>query len=677
MQNKVYWDRLFSNWLKDCKVAFFLIGLLMLFRTAMVIIFQDQRAPEGEILDYVLFFLRALRFDLRISLIIILPTFCLSFFIINNFFEKKLDILRMIIGKLMIIVTLLLGIGDIGFFGEYHEQYNQRVYGLFQDDLKAILETVWNSYPIVWIGIGIILLCVFSLKLFSKWMKKDNNNKNKWSLSCSLGWKLLLVLVITPLYVIGLRGGSILSRPLQREDTSITRDYFLNKLVVDPYFALYYMQSDQNHLNRATGLEMFLKDKSIKDALTLLFPQKEDGKQIDDWIKKTVTEEKISRKPKHIFLIVLESQDSWPLMDEFKWLELAPNLTEMASKGIHVKSFISAGCNTQMSLNAIITGLPDANVFTNFQPSAQKPYSTAFAKPFKDLGYKVNFFYGGHLSWQRMGELARNQGFDNTYGQEHMPLTAKSHSWGVYDEILFDYVLKEIDPEVPSVNLIMTTSNHSPYSINLKSKGCPHVMNPEKYQGLENSFTKPHIIGHLWYNDFCVGQFVKKAEFKFDPVLFVITGDHTSRRFFSSRPSLYESKSVPLIFYGTSNMLKELEIPERMAGSHLDIVPTLIESIAHKGFDYYSIGKNLLDTKNMAIGLGAGIAITPDAIWTVGNKQSLEELPWNKKNLGKVNIEDLNNLYNAFHGIGWWKIMKGNVLPTSVSGSEKAKNKFF
>ncbi len=671
MKNTFYWHRLFLNWRKDSKVVIFIVGLLMIFRIIMLIVFHDQRGPDLTSSDYLLFFFRSLRFDLRIALLMVLPTVFLGFLIFNEAWERKLDFLRATIGRIMIVVTLWLCAGNLGFFWEYHDQYNQWIYGLFHDDLKAIMLTVWKTYPVIWIAIGIVVMSILCLKLFSLWLSKVKilDMKNS-KLSLGWGWKLLMVLIITSLYIVGLRG-SMMSRPLQRDDIGVTRDHFLNKLVANPYFSLYYTHSDHKHLNRAVGIEVFLKNQSIEDALMLLYPYRNnESKKIDDWIKKKINTNGVKIKPKHIFLIILESQDNWPMMEKFEWLDLAPNLKKLASQGLYVKSFVSAGCNTQASLSAIITGLPDANVFTNFQSSSQSQYTTAFAKPFKDLGYQVNLFYGGHLAWQRLGELAINQGFDHVYGQEHMPLTSKSHSWGVFDEELFDYVLKTVDSNVPSVNLIMTTTNHSPYPVNLKAKGCPQIVCPKKYRDLENSFTKPQIIGHLWYNDYCIGGFVKEAEKLFDPALFAITGDHTSRRFFSSRPSLYESKSVPLILYGTSKMFGEIEVPERMAGSHLDILPTIIESIAPKGFEYYALGKNLFDFNGQQMGLGAGVVITPDVICPIDRMHDFEELPWNKEDLGKIDVEHLGNLYNAFHGVGWWKIMKGSEVggvTTSVS----------
>lgn len=648
-----------QNWQRDAKVVIFLIGLMMVFRFSMVIIFHDQRAENGLALDYLLFFFGGLLFDLRIILMVALPTFILAFFAWGDLLSRWLGWLRICMGSIAILVTILLYVGDIGFFAEYHDQYNHWVYGLFHDDLGAIIETIWKTYPVVWIGLGTIVLCVLSLIFFYRWMHLGEfSTRFIDKAPVSWFWKLSIIVFLILIYAVGLRG-SIHSRPLQYEDTGVTADYFLNKLVANPYFALYYTRSEHRHLSRAAGLERFLKDRSIRDALRLIYPEKEiDSNSIDDWIEGTVGTQSSKILPKHIFLIVLESQDSWPLLDEYEWLGLAPNLREFAEKGVHVKSFLSAGSTTRTTLDSIITGFPDAHVFTNFQPSSQKRYSTAFATPFQKLGYQVNLFYGGHLSWQRLGELARNQGFDNTYGREHLPLTAKGDSWGVFDEILFDYILQKVDPSVPSVNLIMTTSNHSPYPVDLKSKGCPHVLCPENYGKLDESITKTQILGHLWYNDYCVGGFVREAEKRFAPALFAITGDHTSRRFFSSRPSLYEYKSVPLILYGPE-VLFGLSIPDRMAGAHMDIVPTIIEWIAPEGFKYLSLGRNLFDPNSRQIGLGANTVITPDIIWTIDGKRPMEGMPWNE-GFEAVDSQYFDDLYNAVHGVGWWRIMKGS-----------------
>src|SRR5207248_653986 len=80
----------------------------------------------------------------------------------------------------------------------------------------------------------------------------------------------------------------------------------------------------------------------------------------------------------------------------------------------------SAGLSTIESLGVIITGLPFARAFVNFQPLVRKGLPTAAAAIFKQLGYKPRFFYGGYLSWQRIGEFCREQGFEDVYGGDQM-----------------------------------------------------------------------------------------------------------------------------------------------------------------------------------------------------------------------------------------------------------------
>lgn len=631
------WHRFFANWQNDVKAAAYLVALMLVFRFVMVMAFREQ-SDGASVLEYLLFTIRSGQFDARIALMFVLPTFLAGLLAWGPVLSSYLDKLRFFMCSIAIIATILLYVGNFGFFWEYHDQYNHWVYGLFHDDFTAILETIWKTYPVIWISLGSIALCYGALWLFKRWMAMppiSTSFMDKFRPA-----KIIIPLVIFVLFAIGIRG-SIQSRPLQRDDIAVTTDQFLNKLVANPFFALYYTHSDQKHLNRSAGLSFYLKDKSIHDALSLIYPNSPSSNNLDDYFLQKVTSRQTKVKPRHIFIIVLEGQDNWPFLDPYEDLQIVPNMRQMGQDGIHIQSFISSGKSTSGTLNAILTGLPDAHVFTNFQPNSQSLYSTALAKPFKELGYHVNLFYGGHLSWQRLGELAANQGFDNTYGREHMSILAKGDSWGVFDEELFDYIVKTLDPEIPSFNLIMTTSNHSPYPVDLESKNCPHVIAPEQIPGLEKSITDPHILGHQWYNDYCVGNFVKQIQKRFEPALFAITGDHTSRRFYSSRPTLYEHKSVPLILYGPQ-VIKDLKPPQKIAGSHIDIAPTLLEYFAPEGFSYHSMGDNLLDPDSRHIGLGAGVVITPgNKIWEASEK---------------------DDVYNAFHAIGWWRIMQGNDL---------------
>ena len=74
--------------------------------------------------------------------------------------------------------------------------------------------------------------------------------------------------------------------------------------------------------------------------------------------------------------------------------------------------------------------------------------------------------------------------------------------------------------------------------------------------------------------------------------VFTFTGDHFGRKFINHKPNLYEKSSVPFIMYG-KNIPKEIsEVP----GSHIDIMPTLIEMVAPKDFKYFTSLRDLILT---------------------------------------------------------------------------------
>src|SRR5205814_2311392 len=124
----------------------------------------------------------------------------------------------------------------------------------------------------------------------------------------------------------------------------------------------------------------------------------------------------------------------------------------------------------------------------------------------------------------------------------------------------------------------------------------------------------PHqlrVLGHLWYSDKCVGDFVAEGERQLERPLFAITGDHYSRKqYVSARPthSLYESLAVPLVIYGPK-ALEQTQRPTAIAGSHLDIVPTLIDLAAPKVFEYHAFGRDLFDQSQPQAGYGCNAVV--------------------------------------------------------------------
>jgi phosphoglycerol transferase MdoB-like AlkP superfamily enzyme len=365
----------------------------------------------------------------------------------------------------------------------------------------------------------------------------------------------------------------------------------------------------------------------------------------------------------------MESYDAWSMEPEYAGLHLTDRLNALGREGLHVRGFISSGIGTIQSLGVFITGLPFARVLVNYKPAVRKGVPTAAAGIFKRLGYRPQFFYGGFLSWQRVGQFCHEQGFEEIYGGDQMTQSSRSNEWGVDDEDLFRFVLKHTGPE-PTFNLIMSTSYHPPYSVDVEKKGFdPNVVKANPMcAGLSQHQLR--VLGHLWYSDKCVGDFVSQGERELERPVFAITGDHYSRKqYVSARPThtLFEELAVPLIIYG-HKALEKVQPPEALAGSHLDVLPTLINLAAPSGFVYHAFGHDLLDKSQPQVGFGTNTVIGPDFILKINEPAHVEDL--HGQPATNVDGEGLSLRYRQLHALGWWRAMRGNRWPAPRAPAE-------
>jgi phosphoglycerol transferase MdoB-like AlkP superfamily enzyme len=328
-------------------------------------------------------------------------------------------------------------------------------------------------------------------------------------------------------------------------------------------------------------------------------------------------------------------------------------------EGISVRHFLPAGVGTIQSLGTLITGLPYTKQDIS---SSVKAFPTSLALQFKRLGFKTNLFYGGDAAWLNLKRFSINQGFDEIYSADQMADKTLVNAWGVQDEYLFDFIFNKIDNSHPTFNFIMTTSYHPPYSVDVYKKGFHLQSIPQDLASIaDKNVVDLKALGHLWYADQCLGTFVRRAESRFDNALFVITGDHSSRRFISARPTYFEKSAVPFVMYGKT-VLSTVKLPRDISGSHLDIGPTLIELSAPRGFRYYAVGTSLLNGDHSHIGIGWHRVIGRDFLLDLSSPAKLYPLPDIHVPDGKPDIGEMNLLFNRVYSIGWWRVVRGSRL---------------
>jgi phosphoglycerol transferase MdoB-like AlkP superfamily enzyme len=252
----------------------------------------------------------------------------------------------------------------------------------------------------------------------------------------------------------------------------------------------------------------------------------------------------------------------------------------------------------------------------------------------------------------------------------------RTNEWGVPDADLYRFVAENLSDDRPTFDLVLTTSNHPPYDVDVWAEGWPVREIPAGMEvGFEASGIPLREIGHHGYADREMGRFVREISARSPTSLFAVTGDHFSRRFPGAHPSLWERTAVPLLLYGKS-ALRGRSLAPGAIGSHHDIVPTLVELVAPAGFAYHAIGRSLFSTERAPFAIGPlGRVLGRGWIADLRHDVAWEPLPGEPgvpgASGGPIGAPDLAAARSArgdFLGVAWWRIRFGPDWEASPSG---------
>lgn len=655
------WHRFISHYQKDLKLWLFCMAVLTAFRVCFIVYFRSKLSPSAGTGDILLALLNGMRFDAMAaaywSVIPFLASAACAVVDLGAFADR----VRRLFATAFAVISPVAFISSIVFFREYNEPFNHFVFNLYYDDTRAILSTIWSGYhPIVSFlimgALGYGLARIANAYQHSRFFRHDLAQDRTLSPAIRAFAIFAIVVLLT-----GSLRGSFGHRPAKIDDTAVTGDAFLNKAVLNPYSALVYAYGAHAKLSRIMGgLEYFIPDGTIRGAADAVFGRRSSS-DLDDHLVRTAPGAP-NRPPRHIFLVVMESYDAWPLMDPYTSLGLSRELGRLGREGISVRNFLPSSDGTATSLCSLVSGLPDANVVMNYQRSSERPFPSSIATSFRRLGYRTRFFYGGYPSWQRIGEFIGNQGFEELYGGGNMGAQAVHTEWGVEDDALFAFAegVVAAHQDRPSFNIILTTSYHPPYELDVYGKGFPLRTMPEDLAPQFDGTTSLVMLGHLWYSDQCIGNFVRSAEKRFPGSLFAFTGDHFSRKFLNDHPPAFEGSAVPFILYGR-NVLRGMSLPTGAVGSHIDIGPTLIELAAPKGFRYHAMGRSVFERRSMPLAFSRDFVLAPQYLLDT-RVQTYHPVPGRPLPAQLPDPGELTLLHHRLLGISWWRIMRGPAM---------------
>jgi phosphoglycerol transferase MdoB-like AlkP superfamily enzyme len=237
---------------------------------------------------------------------------------------------------------------------------------------------------------------------------------------------------------------------------------------------------------------------------------------------------------------------------------------------------------------------------------------------------------------------------------------ADVNEWGVNDDVLFDQVAENILDE-PTFNLIISTTYHPPYDLDVEALGFPVTSPPVDLADPCTNCTPDflHTVGHAWFADCELGDFVEQVSAEHPDALFVITTDHWSRRFINDRPPLWAQVEAPFILYGPT-VLEGFD-PSPFFGSHLDIAPTLIELLSPKGHEYNTFGRDMFAQSDEQYSEGADVVLGQGFM---ARHDGSEVERWaGAGDIDPAAVEAALLWSKKLKGLAWWRIMRGNQLP--------------
>lgn len=585
-------------------------------------------------------------------------TLCMLVSLVAEGFSKRLRWFRQVCSFCVLFITTLLFIARFPFYQQFHSGFNQMIFTAMHEDVYALFISLIEEFHLpLKLCIVVLLVCVLNY-IFNKFIDKKWGFF-KWSKLKSKYRLIILLIGVYLLATLSLYGGGWSWKTgVNWENAGITNDTFLNEAILDDYQAIYRAYVNQMRMEACNGLSFSADDV---DVLAQRLTQKNGNYDLKNYLKKEATGAKII-KPQHILVIVSESYANWPLLAKYNNLHIADNMQKVIAQDntVYTSHMLPSGSSTIGALMTMVTGMANSNLYLTTMPEALKePYLTASAPQMKNLGYETSFWYAGPATWENIQEFTLAQGFDKFYSRGNLDENATGSVWGADDEYLYDAIFKQIDENKATFSVILNTSNHSPFNIDLQSKGFnEEVVRQALPESEKNNQELIKELGHFWYADKMAGEFIEKVQKKYPDSLIIFVGDHADRYNIDKTPSMYERYTVPLIITG-KGITKDL-LPKDNAGSQIDIMPTVIDLIAPEKFEYYSVGTPLMNNK---LGQSYAFWITANAIGNTDDLTDKAQFFGEQILPPKAQLEDY---VNAVRAISWWLGKYGTIIDKSL-----------
>ena len=515
-------------------------------------------------------YLTGLFFDTVAFSYFMIPFVIFLMFVPDRFFNSKFNKWFAYIAYFIAFSIILFNsVSEYFFWEEFGVRYNFIAVDYLVYTTE-VLNNIWESYPIpLLIGaIAIADMAIMYLIVKKGLLLLSLESKGLFRKRLITGAVLLLL----PLFSFLIVNYSWAEKAQNRYNNELSKNGIYS------LFAAFL----NNELDYETFYAKRDNDQNFKNLRTLIKTANSEFKSNDlTDITRTVINGGGEEKKQNVLFITVESL-SGQYMEYLgsKNGKITPNLDTLVNKSLLFTNFYAVGTRTIWGLEAVaLSAPPKPGQSVIKRPNSENMFS--MGQLFKTRGYDLKFIYGGYGYFDNMNYFFENNGYNII---DHSEIADNevtfANAWGICDQDLFTRVLKESDLSYaagkPFLNLVMTTSNHRPFTY------------PEGVIDIPSGTGRE---GAVKYCDYAIGEFIRKASKKpwFNNTLIVIMADHCAGSAGQTELPFMEYQ-IPLIVYNPT-----LVQPQRIdkLSSQIDVAPTLF-GLLNWNYESKFFGKDIL-----------------------------------------------------------------------------------
>lgn len=542
--------------------------------------------PEGEHWnDLIPSFFLGLRFDLRWISIILLPIVIASLIPEMSPFYSLRN--RKIWTWYLAVITFVIVFFFAADFGAI--SYNRTRIGAsalnFVEDAGISAKMLWQSYPIIWMLLGLFLAVVFLRLMYRKLHVNVMTKTDGKGIRYNRKWFYMAILFFGFLMY-----GNMGLEPLKLNAAYQFNNSFRTALALNPLQNFFYtLKLRKSSFDETKARAYFPLMQQWMGFTNNSFSYKREVLPPPDALK---------TQP-NIVLVVCESFSMYKSSLSGNPLNTTPYFKSIADSGVFFNRCFTPHFSTARGLFATISGIPDVqpSKFSTRNPQALDQRSVI--NDFK--GYEKFYFLGGDPGFNNFEGLIKNIE-DVQMNVEGKFNCRPVNVWGISDKDLFNEANKVFaKQDKPFFAIIQTADNHRPFMISKEEKEF-QIQKVSKEELAKYGFESEAEYNSFRYADFSIQKFLEaaKREKYFENTIFVFIGDHgVTGNAKNIYPKVWTDQRlteehVPLLFYAP-----KLLAPQKRSEvvSQIDVLPT-IAGLTGVQYTNTTLGRDLLHKQN-------------------------------------------------------------------------------